>query len=106
MSGSTWWTSGSGIASTPGITGRTCRTCATGPGPTERPGPQRRLQLAEGQHRCNGRFLGDREGRGFARNRCDEEERDREDRPVVAIEARGRWVRGRRPSGGARWEQI
>src|SRR5438552_3406877 len=37
--GSTWLTSGSGIASTPGITGRICRTCATGPGPTDHPHP-------------------------------------------------------------------
>src|SRR2546423_1573723 len=36
MSGSTWWMSGCGIASTPGITARICRTCATGPGPTKR----------------------------------------------------------------------
>src|SRR2546423_8129085 len=106
MSGSTWWTSGCGIGSTPGITARICRTYATGPGPTERPGPQRRLQLAEGQHRCNRGFLGNGEGRGVARHRCDEEKRYREDRPVVAFEARGRWVRGRRASGGARRDQV
>src|SRR5260370_4081564 len=38
-SASTWSMSGSGIASTPGNMGRTCRTCATGPGPTSRPHP-------------------------------------------------------------------
>src|SRR6266568_5364748 len=108
-SGSTWWTSGSGIASTPGITGRICRTCATGPGPTERPGPQRRLQLAEGQHCCDRRFLGDREGRGVPWRGCHPAERDREDGAVTAIEAAGRAGlsgRGRWASRGARRDQV
>src|SRR6266702_334727 len=109
MSGSTWLTSGSGIASTPGITVRICRTCATGPGPTERPGPQRRLQLAEGQHRCDRRFLGDREGRGLPWRGCHPADGDREDGAVTAIEAAGRAGlsgRGRWASRGARRDQV
>src|SRR5438105_6748582 len=39
MSASTWWTSGCGIDSTRESMARTCRTCATGPGPTRRPHP-------------------------------------------------------------------
>src|SRR5258708_26585885 len=35
-SASTWWMSGSGTASTRASTARTCPTCATGPGPTNK----------------------------------------------------------------------
>src|SRR5438105_6920371 len=87
MSGSTWWTNGCGIASTPGITARICWTCATGPGPTERPGPQRRLQLAERQHRRYRRLLSDRESRDLPGGGCHHVEGHREDGAVTAVEA-------------------
>src|SRR5256885_8920360 len=54
-SGSTWSTSGCGIASTRGTTARTCRTCATGPGPTK--SPMRVLVLNAGSSSLKGSIV-------------------------------------------------